>query len=390
MRAWWRKRKGVVIALAIIVLIGVIALIPHIWWRVTSPTRLDVLVVNKSIPGPDTRKHRGLFWILNHEKIVDPSTGHLLDQKSDYVGYHPNATSNGGEIVPVPAEPADLVYISDTYGVYEDRDGMRSSRVELGADDGARRVAGGLDLGEVEQLIRNVRPAGTLMGEFNILPTPTTESARTTLEETFGIESLHWAGRHFEYLQITPDLPSWIPDLWRRQTGTRWPFRGPGYVLVSGAEEIVVLVEGVDIPEGGLTLRVTDDAADRFGTATSVRYDTWFEIVRPLPTAAVLANYDLELTPSGREKMRVVPAGTRFPAIVRTESSDLTTYYFAGDWSDRLDSGIYRYSGITRFRRFLATNERDTQEQTFWRVYVPLMQYAIKELEGNRRAAQQP
>ena len=68
-------------------------------------------------------EHRSLFWLLGHLKIVRPD-GEPYDRDRDYVGAFPG---------PVPGDPPrevtdlslehvegiDLLYLADTYGVYE-------------------------------------------------------------------------------------------------------------------------------------------------------------------------------------------------------------------------------------------------------------------------------
>ena len=84
---------------------------------------LDVVVVDKTVPFADFREHRALFWMLRHLKIVTPD-GVPYDSEQHYVGAFPGPEPGDPprETTSLTAErasAADVVYIADTYGVYE-------------------------------------------------------------------------------------------------------------------------------------------------------------------------------------------------------------------------------------------------------------------------------
>lgn len=380
-RKWWKKRKGKVIATIAVMLITVLVGGPYVAWHLRAPLALDIIVVDKTIPKPDYRKHAGLFWVFSHEKVVQRATGQPLERARDYVGYHPKPDGSG-QIVPIPAHPADLIYLSDTYGVYDDDllDMPRGARSNM--------IYGGISASEVRLLLDDLRPGGTLVGEFNTLASPTPAPARALLAATFGIQPTGWVGRHFAYLDLTPDLPSWIPTTWKAQTGQRWQFRGPGYVFVSERGQLVVLVEGVDTPEKAIRIHFPSDKASTYGTVGDLRYDGWVEIVQPDDRAEVIATYEIRVTESGAQKLRGLPIAGRIPAAVRTQSADRTTYYFAGDWAYRPEFSRYGYWGLPRVKRIAAPDDRDGVEPFFWGMYVPLMQHIIREAatRSGRRA----
>jgi hypothetical protein len=330
------------------------------------------------VSSTDFRKHAGLFWVLRHEKVLQMPDDRLMDPAIDYAGFHPDGTGTG-TVRPVPDRASDLTYLSDAYGVY------RREQLPTGGHR-AHLIDGGLTAAETQQVLKTLRPGGTLVGEFNILSSPTPAPVAAELAAVFGVAPTGWVGRHFNYLDLTPDLPAWMAVTWLRQTGTRWAFRGPGYVFVHADGRMVVLVEGVDTPVGGLRLRVDDQHAERTGMAREMVYDGWVEILKPMAKADVLATYDLTLTPSGARKMRAIPVSTRFPAIVRTRSTQRTTWYFAGDWSDRPGSpGRFRYQGIARMKRWAANKDRDSVEEFYWGAYVPLMRTIIRQTAEHRR-----
>jgi hypothetical protein len=212
--------------------------------------------------------------------------------------------------------------------------------------------------------------------------------AREELSEALGVRWTGWIGRHFRYLDLTVDLPLWIPRSWKRQSGRPWRFRGPGYVFVNEQGLLVVLVEGIDTPTPALQIAFDRGHAERYGTVRRQTYDSWFEVMEPRPGAEVIASFELELTDTGRQKMRGIPVDRPFPAILRTARSDHLAYYLAGDFADQPKvPSAYRYKWLPRIRAWLGAEHRDDQQAFYWRVYVPLMQHVIREAEATAAGA---
>ncbi len=375
-----RTRRALIIGLLTVLTLLVSALTPWALWHLGRDRPLDVLVVDKTVAKADYRKHAGLFWVLRHEKIVQRATGRPLVLDRDYAGYQ-HTPDGQPRIVPIPDRPSDFTYVADTYGVYEDD--------LLGRPLGLRSnlIYGGLSLDEVHTLTRNLKPGATLVAEFNCIASPTVGQAREELSEALGVQWTGWIGRHFSYLDLTVDLPLWVPRTWKRQTGRPWRFHGPGYVFVNEQGYLIVLVEGIDTPTPAFRITVDKVAAERYGTARRQTYDYWFEVMKPRPGAEVLAHFDLDLTDSGRTKMRGVPITGPIPAIVRTRRPGHLAYYFAGDFADQPKvPATYRYRWLPKIRAWLGTEHRDDQQAFYWRVYVPMMQHILAEAERTARS----
>ena len=376
-----RSRRALLVGVVVIFALGALAITPWVLWRAAPERPLDLLVIDKTVAKPDYRKHAGLFWLLRHEKVVQRSTGRPLRDDRDYAGYQ--HTSDGhARIVPIPPRPSDLTYIADTYGVYEDDLHERP----LGLP--SRSIFGGLSIDEVRTVTRSLRPGATLVGEFNCIASPTSGRARDELSRALGVRWTGWAGRHFQFLDLTVDLPLWIPRAWKRQTGSRWRFHGPGYVLVNEQGRVAVLVEGIDTATPGLQVTFDAAAARRYGAARRQTYDYWFEVMEPRPGAQIVARFDLALTDAGRQKARGIPVDRPFPAILRTTSPSHLAYYFAGDFADQPKvPASYRYKWLPNIRAWLGVEHRDDQQAFYWRVYVPVMQHVLAETEATARAS---
>lgn len=369
---WSRSRSAVVFAWFVLIVGGTLGT-PAVLWHLQGSTDIDVLVVDKTVPILNYREHEGLTWLLRHRKIRHRTSAQV--DVLDYAGYHPERES---PVVPIVAKrnSLDFAYVADTYGVYE---------ADLGIEtpDGERTelVYGGLRPDEVRQLVGAMRPGATLMAEFNSLASPTQGAARVAFGQAVGVRWTGWIGRHYDELALSPDLPSWLPQLYKRQTGYRWRYRGPGYIFVSEDEQLVVLDEGIDTKSPGIEMLFSKQAQERYGTPERETYDYWFDIVEPVGTTTVLATYEMSLKRRGLRLLKEAGIPTSFPAIVRRDGPGHIGYYLAGDLADLAGlTTSYRYRGIPSIQRALVDRVRDDQAGFFWRAYEPFMTRVLQDV----------
>ncbi|MEB3751821.1 hypothetical protein MKY25_08130 [Geobacillus sp. FSL W8-0032] len=123
-----------------IVLVVLLLSAPYWLWWLKPETKLELLIVDDTVPDRSYREHQGLVWLLRAQKYVHRN-GKTYDAARDYVGFVPKG---GGayEVRPLPntMDGYDAVYVADTYGVYEEEfvrqrtDGARSAKVHGGLD----------------------------------------------------------------------------------------------------------------------------------------------------------------------------------------------------------------------------------------------------------------
>ncbi|OAO81444.1 hypothetical protein TAF16_0754 [Anoxybacillus flavithermus] len=89
---------------------------PYWLWKLNPETTLNVLIINKTVPDETYREHAGLVWLLNQQKYVKPN-GTRYKLSKDYVGFMPNGKKE--RPWPTSLQPYDVIYVADTYGVYE-------------------------------------------------------------------------------------------------------------------------------------------------------------------------------------------------------------------------------------------------------------------------------
>jgi hypothetical protein len=163
-----------------LVLCALLALPFVLWWL--RPARpLQVVIVDKTVADTSYREHRGLVWLLNHEKFRQrDGRGYRYDE--DYYGFFP-LPDEKYEIHPLPQQQQrpDLLYLADTYGVYREE--------FYGPNRGNRtdKIYGGLEAEELKILQDTMKAGGTVMAEFNSFASPTGSEARKGLSDWLGI-----------------------------------------------------------------------------------------------------------------------------------------------------------------------------------------------------------
>lgn len=368
-----RGRLGCLSALPVVLLL---AAVPYGAWWLQPVRSLRVLVVDKTVPAPTYREHKGLMWVMNHFRYVDPAVGGPFRYDRDYAGFVPQPAHRYAiRPVPPPSRPLDLVYLTDAYGVYSadffgnDTSGERS-----------RLVYGGLDAAEVEAAAAALRPGGTFIAEFNTFGDPTGPAGRQALEHLLGLSWTGWTGRFFRDLSPHVEVPEWLVRNYEARHRRPWTFTGSGFALVNADERVVVLAQSRDVPPLALRLVFPDSVARRLGAANRMPYLYWFDIVVPSAGTSVEAEYALDLLPSGRAALAAAGIPSRFPGILRREGPTSTAYYFAGDFAD--ENSVpwpFRARWGASLERLRSAVQIESGSAFYWRVYVPMMRRLLEE-----------
>ena len=287
-----KKRKDLIKVCSIITVILIIVASPFIIWKVKSSKSLKVVIIDKTVPDNTYREHKGFMWILNNLKIKNGDSNTTFNYDSDYYGFFP--LENEKYIIrelPENLGKPDLIYITDTYGVYKEdfyKNNASGNRSEM--------IYGGTKDAEVAS-IKNALDNNTIIGEFNILASPTDSKVREELQNIFGVKWDGWIGRYFSDLsKENTEIPNWMKENYAMQQGEKWDFKGVGIVLVSSKDEIIVLRRDVELAKGLNKINFTDSAENEFKVKNNVNYYYWFEITEADKDAEVLANYKLDVT----------------------------------------------------------------------------------------------
>ncbi len=357
-RARWAK-IGVALAAVLLVLFG-----PHVAWRLTTSRTLDVVIVDKTVPFRNYREHAAIPWILHALSIRTPR-GDFLDPARDYVGFDPE-TKKGLDLTAARLARADVLFVTDTYGVYV---GDYERRGDIAALERSPKIYGGMSVDEAAAIEGFVARGGLVFAEFNTFASPTGDDARARLQKLFGVRWTKWVARYWPSLEDPDEVPRWVGRVFERVTGAPFAFTGPGLVFVRDDVDMVVLR-----PED-LTAEVVAQVRTPAGAALGLpergAFWFWMDIVE-VQGGEVLVDHVLGVTERGAAKLAAHGIPRRFPALVKNAG----TYYFAGDFVDNaIDLGSPERAGV------IATKQRTTgcgggstgDEGFFWGFYAPTL-----------------
>ena len=365
-------------------------LTPWACYEARPKRRVDLCVLDKTVPFRNWFEHRSLYWLLDHRNVVKADgTGYALER--DYLGAYPpeiagDPPERTRDLTAGDVQGADLIYLADSYGVY--RDDLASKERMAAALERSPKIYGGLTLDEARAAVGGLDSGKTLIAEFNTLGSPTGEDARKTLEAALGVRWTRWIGRYFADLDDVAEVPQWMRDDYEREWKRPWRFEGPGYVLMQDDAHCEVLRVGFEAKTIGLTIeRERPVDASLANAADGVPYPYWFDIVIDAPDTKRLASFAWHLESEGRERLKARGLPERFPAVTRRISAEGgVAWYFAGDFADNpMDPRPVGFLGYPGFRRFVEGIRRVPSETAFyWRFYVPMMESILNVAEITR------
>ncbi|RXJ02772.1 hypothetical protein DS745_05535 [Anaerobacillus alkaliphilus] len=352
--------------------IVILLLSPIIYWFISSSTSLNIVIIDKTVPVKDYREHNGLTWLLNHKKVIKTDTGASYDASQDYYGFFP-LPNNSYEILELPSdlEDVDLIYIADTYGVFEEE--------FYGENRGERseKIYGGITTEEISVIHHYLKTQNaTLVAEFNSFASPTSPEARNALTSLLSLDWDGWIGRYMVELnsKLSEEVPQWAIDQYEAQYNQAWNFSGAGYLLLHEDERIIVLEEDIHVGKGGISLAFTEQGQALFNLKRSPRYYYWFDIVTPHHEDDILANYQWDLTAAGKELLDRFEVPTSFAAILQSRNQGFTSYYFAGDYVDVGEvPSFHQMKGYAALRKWLSLDRKGDTKAFYWKTYVPIM-----------------
>lgn len=359
-------------------------ILPVVLWFSAPARSIHVAIIDKTVPSQSFREHLGITWVLNHFKYTRAG-GERYRPADDYFGYVPGDRGKQHHIRKPPADysDADVIYVADTYGVYEaDLSWMAGER------EGSRshRIYGGLDEEEwaaIFQRLQQKKPV-LFIAEYNTFASPTSETVRNRVLNYLGIEWSGWTGRYFD--ELDPDknaeIPQWIVDKYREE----WTYSGAGFVLVNDFDDqVVVLEKDNHFNQDGIRVAFTEAGAERFNLKQSPNYNYWFDMITPREGTTVLAQYKWDLTEQGKQYLSRQGIPTEIAAVVSSSYGQAENYYFAGDYNDVANVPMfYQIRGLDHALRLTQTF---SDNAFFWKTYVPMMKSILKAFEQKKMTA---
>jgi len=359
------------------VLFLIIITCPFWLWQIQPVKHLNVLIVDKTVPNPSYREHKGLVWILNNAKYFkDGKKPYSFTE--DYKGFEPKEGKKYSiSSLPKDLKPYDVIYLTDQYGVYKEE--------FYGQNPTGRhstKIYGGLETDEVNQIKKElIQSKGkTLIAEFNTFASPTSESSKAEISNLLNLEWSGWIGRYFSNLNST-EVPEWVRENYEKQN-KKWSFTGKGFVFVSKNNYIVVIGEK-DVKNNGILFELTRNGKKHFTQRLEGEYSYWFDIIDARDDKEILADYKLPITKEAKETLKGYGIPTSFPAVIYHQNARYSSYYFSGDFADEADvPGIYQTKGLDAWKKNVGSNG-----SFYWETYVPMMKDILKD--GLHKVTQQ-
>ena len=374
----WRLR------LLFLILFGLPLVSFAIWYFIPSKT-MGILVIDKTVPDLSYQEHEGFFWTLNHLKY-QKSADEPYRSEVDYLGFFPNGQEDYGQAKDLRgkssdeinrlAEEHDLIYLADTYGVFEG-DFSNNTKIEI-----TRKIYGGLDQSD-NQLIRSAKAQGkVLVAEYNAMASPTPKVVRTEFENLMGIKWTGWIGRYFDELDTLDNssIPEWMIRQYQKQHET-WDLSGPGLIFIKETGEIEGFEHRADYENKIPLVRTQKINKHGFNLPEVVPYPDWFDVVMIERDYQVISYYDIAPTVEGLQRLRSMGLPRFFPAAVVRKAGEGTQYYFAGDYSDiRGKFGSPYFFGLPiLWRGLYVASDYSDRQSFYWNYYHPLTKQVLEK-----------
>jgi hypothetical protein len=360
-------KKQTYLIIYTIVLIVIITS-PFWLWKIQPSNKLNVLILDKTVPNQSYREHKGLVWILNNAKYFK-NGNQPYSKVADYKGFEPLKDQKYSiSSLPKNLTPYDVFYLTDQYGVYE-----KEFFAQNPSGERSEKIYGGLTSSEIDQIEKALlRSKGkTLIAEFNTFASPTSEQAKDKISNLLNVEWSGWIGRYFSDLDGT-EVPEWVKTHYKEQN-KKWTFTGEGFVFVSKSNFIVVISKE-EMKDNGLLFSLTENGKKHFKSNLKGNYQYWFDIISPKNHTEVLANYSLPVTKEAKKQLQGYGIPSKFPAVIYHQNARYSSYYFSGDYADEAEvPEIYQTKGFDTWKRTIGA-----RDSFYWSTYVPLMKDILK------------
>ncbi|SDN30859.1 hypothetical protein SAMN05518871_104224 [Psychrobacillus sp. OK028] len=357
----------------IVIFLLIILFIPIAMWLLEPSNRLNIAIIDKTVPDETYREHKGFTWFLNYLKYVDKE-GNSYNSTTSYFGVLPNDEEKSYATRELPDDYTEyeVIYLADLYGVDEQI---------------IKPLEGGMQEEEWKAIVRRLdkQDKSLLIAEFNTFASPTSERLRETITSYLGIEWAGWTGKYFSELdyKINKDIPQSIINAYENT----WRYSGAGFLLVNDfTGEVIVLENEKHMLEDGISLTFTAEGEAKFGLASSASYHNWFDIILPTNGSTVLAEYEWSLTEDGKKILEEKGIPREFAAVIENSHSNSSSIYLAGDYNDVVNVPIlFQFKGLSQIYKAV---QKFSDESFYWSTYVPMMQSILENFQKEQKVNQ--
>ena len=379
--------------LFLIIFICFTPLIMWVFWLLTPKTKLVAAIIDKTVLSKEGQEHISLNWILNHERYSKTSKKSYHISR-DYFGFFPLENEKfkikglerfSAKQLNQLSQDADLVYFTDTYGIYNNE---WYQKKDLNERSGI--LYGGLSAKDVEFLQLMKARKKLIIAEFNTIGDPTDSVSRAGFEKEFAIRWTGWTARHFESLDtaINNDLPHWLINNYKKNNQNKWPFKKAGIAFVSNDNRVAILEDSVHLDNPMPHIQANAYGQQKHGLPAEVKYPFWFDIIEyDSKMNRSAADFKISYNNHGLSELKKYGIPAVFPAITFHKGNDYRFYYFSGDFCDNAISFNSSYfKGISHLK-WLFYDDRNPMERHsfFWNFYRPLLTSILEEYSENKK-----
>lgn len=369
-------KKSLIAFIVVLVIILALPIVSFFKWTFQPKKPLGILILDKTVPTLERDKHRSFNWILNQNKYVKTNK-RRYSYKKDYMGFYPlrplrekqwdRKVIRLSDVLNL-ADSLDVLYYTDTYGVY-----FNDWYKGLSKNRRSRLIDGGLKSNDY-LLLKEMKDRNKLiLAEYNILDYPTSPLDRNKTENLFGINWTEWTGKYFESLDTlkNPDFPPWIRKMYTKQYRKNWNFKNSGIVLVKG-NRIVVLENETHLEIEVPYIYTTIYGREKFDLPYKVNFPYWFEVIESGENN-VIANFKIHTNEVGDSILYSNMIPKVFPAITE-QPGENNYYYFAGDFTYYpVNNKTAYFKGIEKLEFLLVNDAPGSGTMFYWSYYKPLI-----------------
>ncbi len=387
LKSWLKIIKR--IAIVVLVLTPVWMFLIWFFW---PKRKLTVAIIDKTVLTTQAQEHISFNWILNHEKFVK-NNEHLYNPSTDYFGFFPEENEKfrlkglerftRNQLIQLSAD-ADLVYLTDAYGIYRNEWIKHSDTKERSGI-----IYGGTSDADMQFLQLMQQNKKLIIAEFNSLGSPTSPIVRSEFEKTFGIKWLNWIGRYFAVLDtsINTELPKWMIKNYLLQHNHQWSFKGSGIVFVRSDDRIEILSYPINLTVQTPLIYATAEGKNYYQLPEKIKYNYWFEVNEINQTYNhSIANFSIETNVAGTDSLLRWGIPKTFPAVSVHINNGYRFFYFSGDFCDNPIHLFSAYFKWVQYFKWMFYNTQDPEERKsfFWKFYSPLVTKILNDYYQSR------
>jgi hypothetical protein len=343
-------------------------------------------IIDKTVLTNHGQEHVSLTWILNNGRFSKTSTK-LYDAARDYFGFFPLEDERfrvkglerySSEQINQISSDADLVYFTDTYGIYKNEWYRKGNTERYGI------IYGGMSKQDIQLLNQMKERHKLILSEFNTIGSPTSDEVRKEFEELFKLHWTGWIAGYFSRLDTVnnEELPLWLINNYKRNHRGNWPFRNAGIVFVSNTDKVVILEDSVHVTDPMPYVKSETAGKTSFNLPESIKYPFWFDVIIPdTEVNTIAASFDIRTNEKGREELRRNGIPGKIPAVIFHKGADYRFYYFSGNFCDNpVSMSTSYFKGISFFKSFLySTGNQEDRSAFFWEFYQPMMKSILDD-----------